>query len=175
MCTSDHFAAYVALVGSALALLGTLCAVFFTRHFEQKREAMRAARENQIRLHDMRVSAYVDFLSATSEIFEPSDVRFLKALIDGSSESVEKTVESAFPKYIAAHSRVILVASASVLKTVAEVDGAIQRLVRSTGPEAAANALDALQAARNWFFREARAELGISEMDVAGPISARLV
>jgi hypothetical protein len=163
---ADYFAAYIGLAGS----LGTL---LVTRLFDRRREARKDAREDQARLHDSRVEAYVDFLSAASGIFGPSDVWFTRAIIDGAPAPLEDALAATYLKYLTAHSQVILVASGRpVLEAVAEVDGAIRTLVTSPGIGMRATALDALSAARERFTREARADLGIAVMEAE--VQARL-
>jgi hypothetical protein len=64
------------------------------------------------------------------------------------------------------------VASIPVLEKVTGVHAAISRLVGPLGMETAAKVLDALTAARREFSSEARAELGIAEMEISVQLHA---
>jgi hypothetical protein len=79
-------------------------------------------------------------------------------------------------KYLNAFSRLSLMASGPVLEKVAGVHAEINRLVSplaSDSPATAANTLDALADARQKFFSEARAELGVADIETPDPARLR--
>ncbi len=166
--SSDHFAAWMTLVGASIALIGGLTGVALSSIFEGRREAARMVRareteastrqhERDVRFHDERLNAYVEFMGATTTLFAAASIW----LQNGAFMTFANSAGDSLSGYNKCFARVSMLAKPALLRKLREVHDHVEQLVSSFPPNVIEQVVTDSIEVRAAFERVAKDELGI--------------
>jgi hypothetical protein len=169
---SDHFGAWMALMGAAIALVAGLAATALSAFFESRRDAARRTHadhveetkrqhEAAVRFHDERLNTYVEYMSAVTTLFATATV-WLAHGATGSFNTYAGQQNGLSP-YTKAFTRVTMLAKPELTDKIREVHSYVHRLVSGDqAPAAMQQTVDESLGARAAFETAAKRELGIT-------------
>jgi hypothetical protein len=167
---SDHFGAWMTLLGAGIALFTALTVAGLSAFFEGRRAASRRAHEVQVeetkrqheaavRFHDDRLNAYIEYISATSALFANAGVW----LENGAKGSFNDYVgdRNALVPYTKAFTRVSMLAKPELVSKLRDLHAQVNRLTDNLAPDVMRQIVTDSLKARAAFETAAKKEVGI--------------
>jgi hypothetical protein len=168
---SDHFGAWMTLVGAGIALAASLATAALSSFFENRRETARRThadqaeearrrQEDAVRFHADRLAAYIDYAGAARYL-----VAIARVWIEGGSAGAFMNFPTLdLRPYTKAMTRVRMLAKPSLLEKVRKVDVLAARLgTEYLTQDLVTAAADDLNRAVSAFEAAAQDELGITQ------------
>jgi hypothetical protein len=165
---SDHFGAWMTLLGAAIALVTALATVALSSYFEGRREAARRAHSDQVeatkraherdvRFHDERLKAYIEYMSATSTLFAAASYW----ITGRPTPKLTDFLSNYLAAYTKSFSRVTMLVKSPLRRHLKVLHDYVELLTRDQSPEVVERVAHEAIGARADFERAAKEELGI--------------